>query len=466
MGTWGYGILDNDTAMDVKGIFEGAMEDGKSFDAATEEVLHECQDVLEDSDEGPIVYLALAAVQLEQGQIHNWLRDRALEIIDRRRGLALWREAGGEVLSLHLEARKDLRKAIRQAETRGGETHEFQSDAKKRATPPSNLEPETQAKREAAAAAMTVAYHGHRRPLTEEELNSIAGLLTDPDSGIRSSAAGALRSAHQMSPLPDRVLSRLYAEMASDNPAIRERAAGAVFPLSLDLKPLWNATVRLLSDPVPRVRAAAALGIWQFRHAADASGLPPLIALLTDSHAKCRENAAFALSRLASKGLYDSAALPLLARLLPAKAANERAGAAAAIGDIAAQGLIDPALLPQLITQLDDRSDLVVSWAAIAVREYASRGIMDTEALPVLTRRLQVRHAESLVSVLKAVGSLAEKGLADPAALPILDKLSKSKALSGRADRESGEWRHYTIGELAAPVLKSARAALRQSPAT
>jgi len=462
VGTWGYGILDNDTAMDVKGILESALDEGKSFDAATQEVLAECQDMLDDSDDGPVVYLALAAIQLEQGQIHDWLKDRALEIIDRRRGLAPWREAGKEVLRLHLEAREDLRKAIVEAKTRKAEAHESLAGEKGPSAPSPTPEADIEARRAAAASAMKEAYRGDRRPLTPEELDSIAALLTDPDSGIRSGAAGALRSAHKMSPLPDHVLARLFAEMASDDPRVRERAAEAVFSLSLDLRSLWEATVRLLSDPVPRVRAAAALGIWQFRDTADASGLAPLTALLSDPHAKCRENAAFALSKLAAKGLYTTAALPHLVKLLPAKAANERAGAAAAIGDMAPLGATDPAVLPELIKLLDDKSDLVISWAALAVREYAARGILSAEALPVLTKRLHVGHTESLVGVLKAIGALAERGLADPVAVPTLEKLSKSKALSGYGDRESGEWRHYTIGELAQSALEKARAALQE----
>jgi len=461
VGTWGYGILDNDTAMDVKGIFEEALDEGKGFDAATREVLTECHEMLEDSDDGPVGYLALAAVQLEHGQIHDWLKDRATEIIDRRRGLALWREAGREVLRLHLGARGDLRNAIASAKTIKTEAQELRGGGKSPSAPSPTSDAEIQARREAAAVAMKEAYRANHRSLTPEELDSIAALLTDPDSGIRSGAAGALRSAHKMSPLPDHVLARLFAGMASDDSRVRERAAEAVFSLSLDLRPLWEATVRLLSDPAPRVRAAAALGIWQFRDVADASGLAPLTALLSDSHAKCRENAAFALSRLAAKGLYDFAALPHLVRLLPAKAANERAGAAAAISDMASLGATDPAALPELIKLLDDKSDLVVSWAALAVREYAAKGIVDVEALPVLTKRLHASHAESLVSVLKAIGALAEYGHADSAALPTLEKLSKSKALSGYGDRESGEWKHYTIGELAQPALQKARAALQ-----
>ena len=69
MGTWGYGILDNDTAMDVKGAFEEALEGGLSFDEASYQILAEFKDILTDPDDGPAFSLALAAVQVERGEI-------------------------------------------------------------------------------------------------------------------------------------------------------------------------------------------------------------------------------------------------------------------------------------------------------------------------------------------------------------------------------------------------------------
>src|SRR3990170_4733969 len=105
MGTWGYGILDNDVAMDIKGDFDEAIEGGQDFDAATWAVLEEHEESLRDSDDGPAGYLALAAVQIERGRIHDWLRKRALTIIDRRRGRSLWRAEGRDTLALHEAAR-------------------------------------------------------------------------------------------------------------------------------------------------------------------------------------------------------------------------------------------------------------------------------------------------------------------------------------------------------------------------
>jgi hypothetical protein len=99
MGTWGAQILDDDLAMDIQAEFEQALEDGLSVKKATKQIIKAFQDVLEDEDEGPIVYLALAALQLERNELQPEIRKTALEIIETGQGLARWEEAGEDVLA-------------------------------------------------------------------------------------------------------------------------------------------------------------------------------------------------------------------------------------------------------------------------------------------------------------------------------------------------------------------------------
>ncbi len=440
--------------MDVKGAFEEALEGGLSFDEASYQILAEFKDILTDPDDGPAFSLALAAVQVERGEIHDWVKRKALQTIDRRRGLAAWREAGRDAVALHEEARADLRRAILAANVKPDEIPK----RLRQMGGVSSVSSTSQKVPEELQTALNAIDSIRNRPATEEQLGTIAPLLTGQDDNLRFSAAQVVfKSARANVPLPERVFSVIIGAMSSEDRALRERAAKAVFMLQLDLKRLWEPTVRLLSDPVPRVRAAAAMGIWQLRRVADASCLPPLITDLDDASSKVRENAAFALSFVAENGVLDQAASPHLISLLSASVPNERAGAAAALKEMAAKGAVDSAALPKLIELLEDKSDLVVSWASLAIREYAIRGICDARALPPLTRRLAVRHGESLVGVLKAAEALAEKGLADANALPLLEKLTRSTARSGHVEKLQGNWKHYTIGELAHPLLEKVK---------
>ena len=109
MGTWGTGIFDDDLAADIQGDFDQALEDGLTVKEATQRVIEAYQEVLEDEDEGPVVYLALATLQLEQDELQPEIRKKALEIIETGKGLARWEEAGGEELAERKQVLEDLK---------------------------------------------------------------------------------------------------------------------------------------------------------------------------------------------------------------------------------------------------------------------------------------------------------------------------------------------------------------------
>ncbi len=425
MGTWGYGILDNDVALDIKEDFDEAIESGQDFDTATWTVLEQHEEDLGDRDDGPVGYLALAAVQIERGHIHEWLRKRALAIIDRRRGLSLWRAEGKDTLAMHVAARRDLRKAIlaaevrkarrpvRRAETRGG--------PEKASVPPTL---ETAASLERLAV---------QRGLTSEEAAKAIALLVDPDGNVRFTAGEALRIAADRRPLPKETYAPLLGCLVSSEARIRARAAEAILSLRFEV-----------------------------RGVADRAWLPPLIALLSDASADVRGEAAFAIMALAMGGVYSETAFPHLTPLLSGPTWKERAGAAAAIAEMGEHGVLHPEALPDLVRLLEDPSDLAARHAVEAIREYAVRGKCLPRAAAALTGPLQHAHREGTEGVLRAISALAREGFADPMAVGPLQKLSKSKALSGYLGMEDGREKHYTIGELAQRALTDVRAALEK----
>lgn len=73
--------------MVIQAEFEQALEDGLTFKDVTQQIIEVFQDVLEDEDEGPIVYLALATLQLERNELQPEIRKKALEIIETGQGL-------------------------------------------------------------------------------------------------------------------------------------------------------------------------------------------------------------------------------------------------------------------------------------------------------------------------------------------------------------------------------------------
>jgi len=119
MGTWGYGIFENDVSVDVRLTFEDAIHRGATVEEATRHVLAECADYLEDMDDRVQVWLALASLQLEQGSVEDSIRKRALEVIEQGADLKRWEETGTEAVEawkgmLEVLRSSLLRPAVRQ----------------------------------------------------------------------------------------------------------------------------------------------------------------------------------------------------------------------------------------------------------------------------------------------------------------------------------------------------------------
>jgi hypothetical protein len=102
-------LFEDDVALDVKDAFDDAMADGETVAAATRAVLEEFEDSLEDDDDGPIITLALAALQWERGKPQEKLKKKALAIIEEGRGLERWEDAGAEELAGRRQALETLR---------------------------------------------------------------------------------------------------------------------------------------------------------------------------------------------------------------------------------------------------------------------------------------------------------------------------------------------------------------------
>lgn len=90
MGAWGTGLFDDDTTCDVKDQFIEYIEEGNSAEEATKLILEEYVDefdIEEELEEMSLVYIGLAAIQLEKGCLQEEVRNKAIALIER--GLTL-----------------------------------------------------------------------------------------------------------------------------------------------------------------------------------------------------------------------------------------------------------------------------------------------------------------------------------------------------------------------------------------
>ncbi|HEY8447983.1 MAG TPA: hypothetical protein VIL01_12835 [Thermomicrobiales bacterium] len=100
-------IFDDLLARQVRAVFTSTLSEGRSPDAATRAVLAEFVEELDDPEDGPIVLLALAALQIEFGCLTEEVRLRALDALDA--DLLRWAALGIDALARRQEALDTLR---------------------------------------------------------------------------------------------------------------------------------------------------------------------------------------------------------------------------------------------------------------------------------------------------------------------------------------------------------------------
>jgi hypothetical protein len=98
MGAWGYGVFNDDTAAEVRDEYEQLLREKQRGDAATDALLGQWRETIDDPDDGPVFWLALALTQHKLGRLEARVQREALAVIDRGLGLDRWREQGGAAL--------------------------------------------------------------------------------------------------------------------------------------------------------------------------------------------------------------------------------------------------------------------------------------------------------------------------------------------------------------------------------
>jgi len=82
MGAWGTALFSDDTARDVRDSYIDLVGDGLTGPEATKALLREWAASLDDPDESPVFWLALAATQWRCGRLESHVLQQALNVID------------------------------------------------------------------------------------------------------------------------------------------------------------------------------------------------------------------------------------------------------------------------------------------------------------------------------------------------------------------------------------------------
>lgn len=90
MGTWGTGVLQDDVVADVIGFAKDHLKQGVTLDEAVSRVQDQFSELEQDADEGPLLWLAVAQVQWQYGQIDSKVLNRVRKDIELENGLDRW----------------------------------------------------------------------------------------------------------------------------------------------------------------------------------------------------------------------------------------------------------------------------------------------------------------------------------------------------------------------------------------
>lgn len=93
MGAWGYKLYEDDIAADIKEVFVAALNENDNCEEITKKILTDYAEELEDSDDGPIVWFALAETQWKKGMLLDYVKENAIKHIDSGIDLERWKDS-------------------------------------------------------------------------------------------------------------------------------------------------------------------------------------------------------------------------------------------------------------------------------------------------------------------------------------------------------------------------------------
>ena len=76
MGAWGVKLYDNDVAEDIKNTYKEKLQEGKSNEEATDEIISDYEYMLEDVDDAPL-FLSLIHISLPSYSVSVYFLPRS-----------------------------------------------------------------------------------------------------------------------------------------------------------------------------------------------------------------------------------------------------------------------------------------------------------------------------------------------------------------------------------------------------
>lgn len=112
MGIWGPKLYQSDIADEVRNYYRDQLRRGKSGKDITQELVIQNKSVIQDSDDAPEFWFALADTQWELGRLEDYVKEQALHYLSERGDLLRWTKEDPRNMDKRAKVLEDLQKKL------------------------------------------------------------------------------------------------------------------------------------------------------------------------------------------------------------------------------------------------------------------------------------------------------------------------------------------------------------------
>lgn len=112
MGAWGPKLYEDDIALDVKNEFKDYLLKGKKSKEITDLMIEKNSDLINDSEEAPIFWFALADTQWNYGMLQPIVKEKAMQYLEEGTDLKRWEEENPKEAKIRAQVLETLKEKL------------------------------------------------------------------------------------------------------------------------------------------------------------------------------------------------------------------------------------------------------------------------------------------------------------------------------------------------------------------
>jgi len=109
MGAWGFKLYEDDVTCDIKEEYIMLIKENKDNIETTKRIINSNQDFIQDEDDGPLFWFALADIQWKYGRLLPEIKEQALKHLSEGKNLERWKEENPKLYNKRKEVLDNLR---------------------------------------------------------------------------------------------------------------------------------------------------------------------------------------------------------------------------------------------------------------------------------------------------------------------------------------------------------------------